>query len=177
MTRPPGQTRTRPRPEALLRTAVALVLAVVAGSALAHACLGLDLLRHGALFPPCPFHLLTGFDCPGCGMTRAFLLLSQLRLGEAVAAHPAAPALLLAMVGYALRPGWRALRSERLAWGLLVAVLGLWIARALPVWAPDAPLAGSAASSLPTVNSPRADCSEGVSNVCGRPTKPEGPRG
>src|ERR1700749_3263759 len=26
-------------------------------------------------FPKCPFHLLTGFDCPGCGSQRAFFFL------------------------------------------------------------------------------------------------------
>ena len=26
--------------------------------------------RPGALFPPCPFHLLTGWYCPGCGGLR-----------------------------------------------------------------------------------------------------------
>ena len=31
---------------------------------------------------------LTGLDCPGCGMTRAFLLIGHGRFADAVAMHP-----------------------------------------------------------------------------------------
>ncbi|ABF40886.1 conserved hypothetical protein [Candidatus Koribacter versatilis Ellin345] len=30
---------------------------------------------HRGILPPCPFHALTGFFCPGCGSTRALYLL------------------------------------------------------------------------------------------------------
>lgn len=35
------------------------------------------------VFPPCPFHALTGFYCPGCGSQRAF---SALVHGELISA-------------------------------------------------------------------------------------------
>ena len=36
----------------------------------------------------CPFHEITGIRCPGCGMTRAFLALSQFRIKEAIQYNP-----------------------------------------------------------------------------------------
>ena len=43
-------------------------LGIVAGG-LAYVGLA-DPHRPGGLFPPCPFHLLTGWYCPGCGGLR-----------------------------------------------------------------------------------------------------------
>lgn len=40
------------------------------------------------LWLPCPFHLLTGLDCPGCGVTRMCLALLRLDLSAAWAANP-----------------------------------------------------------------------------------------
>lgn len=41
-----------------------------------------------ALLPPCPFHLLTGFPCPTCGVTRSSILLSRFRLLDAFLTNP-----------------------------------------------------------------------------------------
>src|SRR4051812_14423957 len=38
--------------------------------------------------PLCPFALLTGQPCPGCGLTRATLALLRGDLGDAVRFHP-----------------------------------------------------------------------------------------
>ena len=54
-----------------------LALAVFASSALFFG-LGIDLLRHAEHGIPCVIHLITGLECPGCGMTRALVLVSQL---------------------------------------------------------------------------------------------------
>jgi hypothetical protein len=46
--------------------------------------------------PLCLLKGLTGLDCPGCGMTRAFLLIGHGRLADAAAMHPASiPAFLI----------------------------------------------------------------------------------
>lgn len=37
---------------------------------------------------PCVIRHITGFPCPGCGMSRAWLSVLQLNLGEAFRLHP-----------------------------------------------------------------------------------------
>lgn len=39
----------------------------------------------GSLFPPCPFHAITGLFCPGCGITRALHALVHFDLVRALA--------------------------------------------------------------------------------------------
>jgi len=48
----------------------------------------------------CPFHVITGMACPGCGMTRAFLTLGQLKLQEAIALNPFSVLLFSVMIVY-----------------------------------------------------------------------------
>lgn len=123
-----------PAPDRVLRGAVAGVLALVALAGLAH---GLGLDAHAVLpwLPGCPFRALTGWPCPGCGMTRALLALGQLRLADAVAAHPLAPALLVAMIAFlARRPRRRlAVRAPlpQLGLALVVVVWGVRLANDL----------------------------------------------
>ena len=42
----------------------------------------------GLIFWDCPFHHITGLDCPGCGMTRAAYWLAKGDVGIAVSYHP-----------------------------------------------------------------------------------------
>ena len=49
----------------------------------------------------CPFHWLTGLDCPFCGLTRALFALAKGRLADAfhyTALSPLAAAMLLALL-------------------------------------------------------------------------------
>jgi hypothetical protein len=46
----------------------------------------------------CPIQRATGHRCPGCGMTRAFVLLWRGRIGEAIASNPASPFVFAAFV-------------------------------------------------------------------------------
>ncbi len=121
------------RPEVVLRAALAALLALLLGSGLAYALFGFDLLAFGSFFPSCWIRAATGFSCPGCGMTRALLLLFQLRIGEALAAHPAAPLLAAALVWGVLRPARIPVRkTEPLLAASLALVLALWRVRVLP---------------------------------------------
>ncbi len=119
-----------PRSEWLLRVLVGVALGIALLSGLLRAGFEWDLLSRVHLFPACPILATTGISCPGCGMTRAFLLLGQLRIAEALAANPAAPLLAAVMASWALRP-WRLSPrvASRLAGALLIALMALWIAR------------------------------------------------
>jgi hypothetical protein len=94
--------------------------------------------------PGCLFHRWTGFDCPGCGMTRAAHAALHGRLGEALRFNPLGMVLLpAAMVGLGLEwIGW--VRGRPLpvrfriggywAWWLLAVLLTFWVLRNVPVW-------------------------------------------
>jgi hypothetical protein len=93
----------------------------------------------GALPDLCVFHRLTGWECPGCGMTRAFLRLLRGDWRGAWGFNPwSLPLLGLTLVA-ALLPRAalaRALRSRALpglGWAALAALLAWWLAvRILP---------------------------------------------
>ena len=51
---------------------------------------------HQALgLPPCPFFYITGFKCPGCGLTTSFSCLMHLQWINAFRAHPLGPLIFL----------------------------------------------------------------------------------
>jgi hypothetical protein len=78
---------TVPQQRRLSRPAMAAIAAVALGAAVA----GIWLLRTfdpnatGSLFPSCPFHALTGWYCPGCGITRALHALVHFDVTRALA--------------------------------------------------------------------------------------------
>lgn len=99
--------------------------------------LGLGLGR--ALFPPCPFHLLTGLDCPGCGSTRALRALLHGRFLQAMDFNLLTiPALLILALGFsqhvspATQAMWMRFNKPRM---VLLGVLAFWVLRNLP-WPP-----------------------------------------
>ncbi len=84
------------------------------------------------LLPACPFHILTGLYCPGCGATRA---LHQLARG-----HLRAALQLNALAICGLLPGlWFALRSKPARmpqwtqWAIFCAILVFGVIRNIPV--------------------------------------------
>ena len=121
------------------RTKVAPLLA---GGLLLGGCVALAVVdpSHGP--PICPFKAVTGYDCPGCGGTRAAHQLFTGHLGAAlsfnVLAVLAMPFILwglfasiTAMLG---GPRWRSI-SLSPAWTrvALVALLAFWVLRNVPI--------------------------------------------
>ena len=57
----------------------------------------LGLIQFFHLFLKCPFYLLTGLYCPGCGITRMFLSIFQFRFYQAFRYNPF---VFVCLVGY-----------------------------------------------------------------------------
>jgi hypothetical protein len=109
------------------------------GSVWVLACLPLGIGERG-----CPFAKIVGIPCPGCGLTRAALLLAQGRITASLRIHPlgvpsalASFFLMAATVWVTAKAGspvamWneRVGRAAILGFGTVqVAMLGLWVAR------------------------------------------------
>ncbi len=94
-------------------------------------------------FPACPFRMLTGFNCPGCGSTRG---LHRLLHGDVVAAFEFNPLLIISLpfLLYALtRYTSAALHGQPLNWNrlnaryistLIVVIISFWIFRNTPFY-------------------------------------------
>jgi hypothetical protein len=85
-----------------------------------------------SLFPPCPFHLLTGFYCPGCGSTRA---IHQLLHGSLTRAFEMNPLMVLSLPILALlffRRKW--VNSPSAAWCAFAVLLSFGVLRNLNLW-------------------------------------------
>ncbi len=117
-------------------------------SVLAFIALSIVFLLHfdpasSSIYPPCPFHVLTGYYCPGCGSLRA---LHQLLHCDVVRAFGLNPLMVLSLpfLGYAFvwhgvlgrkRPPLPAgFASAYWIWVLLICILGFWILRNIPVY-------------------------------------------
>jgi hypothetical protein len=76
--------------------------------------------RPGSLFPPCPFKLLTGWNCPACGGLRMIHDLMHADLGAAVVDN------LFLLVGLPVLAVWALLRrwtGRPVVNGVVIAVL------------------------------------------------------
>lgn len=95
-------------------------------------------------FPGCMFHRLTGWHCPGCGMTRAASAVLHGRIAEAFRFNPLGMVLLpIAVFGLSLEiAGWvrgRALPFRfqirgRWVWLIFSVVMAFWLLRNIPIW-------------------------------------------
>lgn len=105
------------------------------------------------IFPPCMFHAITGYHCPGCGTLRATHQLLHGNVGAALGFNPLM-VVSLPLLGYAFMSSqWRGLRfawidrwTRHPYWSMtiLVVVLLYWGLRNLPfapfsMLAPHAP--------------------------------------
>jgi hypothetical protein len=91
-----------------------------------------------AFYPRCPFHTLTGLQCPGCGSTRAMHQLLHGNVGAAFRLNP----MLFVLFAVALcalpsvlrgrQPGF--LMRPWFAWTSFVVLTGYWVVRNTPIW-------------------------------------------
>jgi len=95
------------------------------------------------LYPPCPFHALTGLFCPGCGSLRALHQLLHGNLGAAFGLNAlmvlSVPFLAYAFVAQGLAAfGWRLLPRPFLPawviWSLLGVIVTYWVLRNVPAY-------------------------------------------
>ncbi len=126
----PG-THAAPRIHGVLAGGPALVLLLVAAS------LSPDTRGHGTHtqlgLPSCSMLSYTGYPCPSCGMTTSVVASVHGRLGEAFAAQPFGPVLVLMLVllagaglvqAFTGRPALKAIRLH-VAWAV-VAFFGMF---------------------------------------------------
>ena len=66
------------------------------------------ILPHGGVdnLELCPWKHISGFDCPFCGMTRAFVAISHLDIHAAMDFNPGSPLIYLAFVAVFIRSIW-----------------------------------------------------------------------
>ena len=117
-------------PDSVLRFVVLAILVLVFTSGAFHRWYGVDLIYHLPTVTLCPFHAITGYPCPGCGMTRAMVCVGQLRFGEAIAFNPFSILLTMIMIVYlCLGRTPTLLQNETLPRLILFAVIIFWIHR------------------------------------------------
>ena len=94
-------------------------------------------------FPPCPFRLLTGFTCPGCGSTRAMHEILHGHFATAFMLNPllllAIPFLLFALIRYSVIvmrggvPRPNALPAPFI-YALFIIIVSFWVFRNTPFY-------------------------------------------
>lgn len=96
-----------------------------------------------SFFPVCPLFTLTGFACPGCGLTRGFHALFHGDLVTAIDFNAMVPIwaivfgwVVLSMILLAVRgrglPMWPA--YPKFLWGILIVMIVFGILRNLPIY-------------------------------------------
>jgi hypothetical protein len=87
--------------------------------------------HQSTLLPPCPFKLITGWNCPGCGSTRAVHLLLHGKVGDALGRNSLMVVSIPILIVMLLRP---AITRHQLVPWISFAVLILYgIARNIPL--------------------------------------------
>lgn len=87
-----------------------------------------ELTGHGI---PCVFHLITGLQCPGCGMTRAVISIAHGDIGQAFEYNALSVTLVPVVIIYLCYRGIRYIRDGReefRAWEIVFLLTGLIIA-------------------------------------------------
>ena len=117
-------------PNQVLRFFIGVILSIVIASGILFYFWGINLLNHLPRASLCPFYAIFTKPCPGCGVTRAFLYIGQLKIRDALQSNPFSIPLLLTMavylfLGYA--PSW--LQHRILVRSALCVILMTWLIR------------------------------------------------
>jgi hypothetical protein len=91
-------------------------------------------------YPGCPFLMITGWYCPGCGSLRAVHALAHGHLGEALARNPLTVLTVPVLAWCWAMWTWRQVTGRQretalpawVIWGWLGVVLAFWVLRNLP---------------------------------------------
>jgi len=78
-------------------------------------------------FPKCPFFVLTGYKCPGCGTLRAIHFLLHLNFVEAWRMNPLAVVSIPLIAALAAFPSFR--RNAWAAYAILAVIFCHWLLR------------------------------------------------
>lgn len=88
---------------------------------------------HCLLAPKCPFKLLTGYQCPGCGSQRAIHSFLNGRILEGIQYNYLLPPSLLYILALLISPKgsrlYQALTSSVACWILFAVIILWWIGR------------------------------------------------
>jgi hypothetical protein len=114
----------------ILRFSAIIVLAIVTCAGVFFHLFEIDFITHLPTRSLCPFHALTGLECPGCGMTRAMISLGQLKFSAAVGYNLCSMPLLVLMIVY-VWPGKFPSFLQHQAVGLFMFILVIlvWLMR------------------------------------------------
>lgn len=96
-------------PYNLMRFITIGIVSIVVFTSVLYFLFRIDLLVYLPKIYVCPFHALLGKPCPGCGMTRSFLLLGQLKFSEAIKTNPFSLFMFFIVLIYAIKgklPSW-----------------------------------------------------------------------
>ena len=83
-------------------------------------------------FPKCPFRILTGLDCPGCGTARAIHAAANGRWYEAFRSNPILVVAFPFLVAIIIKPRWA--RMPSVARGVFAVAVAWTLVRNLVHW-------------------------------------------
>ena len=117
-------------PNHLFRILLIIVLAVSSSSGVLFYLFEIDFINYLPTISLCPFHAITGLECPGCGMTRAMISLGQLKLGAAIGYNLFSIPLLMLMIFY-MWPGKfpSFLQHQVFSLFVFIIVIVVWLMR------------------------------------------------
>ncbi len=82
-------------------------------------------------FPRCPFLLLTGYKCPGCGTLRGIHSLLHFKIGEAFGYNPLMVLSLPFLLALSVFP--KLSRNPLVSKIVLIVILCYWVLRNIPM--------------------------------------------